>query len=97
MAEAYVVGHITIKDPEKWAEYRAKVPATLGDWKGELVFRGKRNAVLAGHFSPVDIVVIRFPSLVAVNSWFESVSYQSLIPLREAAAEVILVSYEASP
>ncbi len=49
----YVIGHITIKDTEKWAEYRGKVPATLSEWGAEVVFRGKRAEVLTGkHGSP---------------------------------------------
>lgn len=26
---AYLIGHITVKNEEKWAEYRSQVPATL--------------------------------------------------------------------
>lgn len=37
---AHVIGHITIKDPEKWMEYRAKVPATLAQWGGKVILRG---------------------------------------------------------
>jgi uncharacterized protein (DUF1330 family) len=39
------------------------------------------------------VVVIRFPSLAAVDAWFASADYQALIPLRNTAAEVDLVSY----
>jgi uncharacterized protein (DUF1330 family) len=92
---AYVVGHITVKNPEMWAEYRSKVPETLAFWGGELVFRGKQVAVLSGDNLHPDIVVIRFPSVTAVNSWFSSPAYQALIPLRQQAAEMILLSYEA--
>ena len=35
---AYVIGHITVKNPEKWAEYRMKVPATLAEWGLKLSF-----------------------------------------------------------
>ena len=41
-----------------------------------------------------DIVVIRFPNLVAADGWFKSEAYQALIPLREQAADVMLTSYE---
>lgn len=37
---------------------------------------------------------IRFPSMEALNAWFASQAYQSLIPIRERAAEMILLSYE---
>ncbi|MFZ0243787.1 MAG: methyltransferase domain-containing protein, partial [Desulfobacterales bacterium] len=29
IAYAYVIGHITVNDAEKWTEYRSQVPATL--------------------------------------------------------------------
>ena len=96
MSKAYVVGHITVKDADKWAEYRNQVPATLEPWGAELVFRGKRVAILAGEHSHSDIVVIRFPDKEAVHRWYSSAAYQSLIPLREQAAEMVLLSYEAS-
>ena len=95
MSHAYVVGHITVKNLVMWDEYRSKVPETLTPWGGELVFRGKQVAVLSGENPYADIVVVRFPSVAAVNAWFSSPGYQSLIPLREQAAEVVLISYEA--
>ena len=94
MSAAYLVGHITVKNPEKWAEYRSQVPGTLAPWGAELVFRGNRAAVLAGESPHADIVVIRFPDISAVNGWHASPAYQALIPLREQAAEMVLLSYE---
>jgi uncharacterized protein (DUF1330 family) len=92
---AYVIGHVTVKDPDKWAEYRSKVPATLAPWGAELVFRGQRAAVLSGEHRHADTVVIRFPTLDAVTRWYGSPAYQALIPLRTLAAEMDLVSYES--
>jgi uncharacterized protein (DUF1330 family) len=94
MSHAYLVGQITIKRPEKWAEYTRQVPDTLAPWGAELVFRGKQVAVLSGENTHSDIVVIRFPDMAALNKWFSSAAYQSLIPLRAQAAEVDLLSYE---
>lgn len=96
MREAYVVGHITVKDAEKWNQYRSAVPETLAPWRAELVFRAQQAAALAGELPHGDIVVIRFPDMVAVNGWYASAAYQTLIPLREQAAEVVLLSYEAA-
>jgi uncharacterized protein (DUF1330 family) len=92
---AYVIGHITIKDPEKWMEYRAKVPATLAQWGGELILRGRRVAVLSGEHPYTDTVVIRFPDTEAIAGWYGSPGYQALIPLREQAAKMVLISYES--
>ena len=39
MGNAYVIGHITVKDAGKWDAYRGAVPATLAPWGAELVFK----------------------------------------------------------
>ena len=92
---AYLIGHITVRDTGKWAEYRGRVPATLEPWGAELVFRGRRVAVLSGEHPHSDTVVIRFPSAAALAGWHGSPAYQALIPLREQAAEVVLIAYES--
>lgn len=95
MSHAYVVGNITVKRPGQWAEYTRQVPGTLGPWGAELVFRGRQVAAFAGASPHADIVVLRFPDLAAANGWFASAAYQQLIPLRQEAAEVVLMCYEA--
>ena len=92
----YVIGHITIKDAAKWDEYRSQVPATLAPWQAELVFRGEKLAVLGGEHKHTDTVFIRFPNAESANGWYNSAAYQALIPLRQEAAEVDLISYAAS-
>lgn len=92
----YAIGHITVKDAEKWAEYRGKVPATLSEWGAEVVLRGKRTEVLTGEHAYTDTVVIRFPGATDIGDWYRSAAYQALIPLREQAAEMVLICYEQS-
>jgi uncharacterized protein (DUF1330 family) len=92
---AYVIGHITVKDPKKWGEYREKVPATLAPWGGEVLLRGRKIAVLTGEHPYTDTVVIRFPDAKATAGWYRSAAYQALIPIREQAADMVLISYES--
>ena len=92
---ACVIGHITVKDADKWAQYRAQVPATLAPWGAELLFRGAASRVLGGQHSHTDTVVIRFPDQAAVDGWYQSAAYQSLIPLRQQAADLDLISFNS--
>ena len=92
---AYVIGHITVKNPEKWVEYRTRVTATLAPWGGEVILRGRRIAVLSGAHPYTDTVVIRFPDAEAITTWYNSPEYQVLIPIREQAADIVLISYES--
>lgn len=94
MKNAYVIGHITVKNPEAWAEYRNRVPDTLTQWNAEVILRGKLSSILAGEHAHMDTVVILFPNLQAVHDWYASSAYQALIPLRQQAAEMTLLTYE---
>ena len=93
MNDAYLIGHITIKDPEKWVEYKSRVPATLALHGGEVVFRGTVDAVLAGSHPHTDTVVIRFPDCQSLHAWHDSAAYQALIPLRTVASDGTLIAY----
>lgn len=93
MSQAFVVGQMTVKQPEKWAQYRSQVLATLLPFGGELVFRGEQVQSFSGVNPHPDIVVIRFPSLELAQGWHGSEAYQKLIPLRQEAADVVLTSY----
>ncbi len=95
MSQAYVVGQMTVKNPEKWAQYRSQVLATLLPFGGELVFRGQQAQSFSGINPHPDIVAIRFPSLADAEGWHGSEAYQALIPLRQEGADVILTTYSA--
>ena len=95
MSQAFVVGQMTVKHPEKWAQYRSQVLATLVPFGGELVFRGEQVQSFSGVNPHPDIVVIRFPSVVDAEGWHASAAYQALIPNRQEAADVVLTTYAA--
>ncbi|MCP4276686.1 MAG: DUF1330 domain-containing protein [Gammaproteobacteria bacterium] len=94
MMAVYVIGHISVKDEVKWKAYRSKVPDTLVPWGAELVFRGSKSVVFSGVHPQSDTVIIRFPGQESARGWYYSSAYQALIPLREEAAEVVLVGFD---
>ncbi len=94
MKKAYIVGHITIKNKEKWEDYRSRVPDTLEPYGAELIFRGKLNSILSGNHAHTDTVIISFHNSKDIDSWYSSPEYQSLIPLRQEAAEIDLLVFE---
>lgn len=92
---AYIIGHVTVKDPQKWAQYQARVPATLTPWGAELIFRGQRQVVFRGEHPYTDTVVVRFPDIEALKNWHQSPAYQALIALRDQAIDLVLVGFES--
>ena len=93
---AYLVGHISVKDPDLWQVYIAGVQTSLIPFDATVVFRGKRAAVLAGEHSHDQCVVIEFSDQQTLQQWFNSEAYQALIPARDKAADVVIITYDQS-
>ena len=92
---SYLVGHITVKDDELWQKYVSGVQESLLPFDSQVIFRGKLASVLAGKHEHDLVVVIGFSDQSTLDNWFTSEKYQALIPLRDKAANVAIMAYEA--
>ena len=91
---AYLVGHITIKDASQWDIYMEGVGKSLLPYSAELIFRGKLSKVLTGEHSRQNTVVIKFSAQATLQDWYNSKEYQALLPIRDRAADVTIISYD---
>ncbi|PLX93152.1 MAG: DUF1330 domain-containing protein, partial [Desulfuromonas sp.] len=71
------------------------VAESLAPFDTRIVFRGTRAATLAGTNDRDLAVVIEFRDQTTLENWFNSDTYQALIPLRDRAADVVITTYEA--
>ena len=92
---AFLVGTIRVTDTARWAEYVECVGATFAPFGGRALFRGAPAIALNGRAHGERIVVVEFPDVASARRWHDSPEYQSLIPLRDAGADVVLTVYEA--
>jgi len=92
---AYLVGQITVKNDKLWQEYVSGVAESLAPFEANIIFRGKRDKLLTGSHDYDLVVVIEFADLSTLDNWFNSEKYQSLIPIRDRAANVAITSYQA--
>jgi uncharacterized protein (DUF1330 family) len=92
---AYLVGHITVKDNGLWQKYVAGVQESLSHFDSRIIFRGQLVEILAGQHEHDLVVVIEFADQSTLNNWYASEKYQSLIPLRDKAANVVITTYKA--
>lgn len=90
---SYLVGHIAVKDEELWQQYVSGVKESLSTFESKVIFRGKLVSVLAGSHEHNHAVVIEFSDHATLENWFNSEQYQSLIPLRDKAADVVITTY----
>ncbi|MDV7341560.1 DUF1330 domain-containing protein [Terasakiella sp. A23] len=95
---ALMISHITIKDQEKFQRYMQETQKVAGLYGAELVFRGPLNQILTPDEQDHNIcVVVKFPSIEAIDEWYNSDAYKKLIPLREEGAHMKMVSYAPAP
>ena len=92
---AYLIGHITVKNTAKWQSYVEGVRKSLIPFEAEVLFRGTLATVLAGEHPHENTVVIKFADQSTLQQWYHSSEYQGLIPTRNEAADVVIISYDS--
>jgi uncharacterized protein (DUF1330 family) len=86
MAKGYLIGEIDVQDAEQYARYTAQTPAAIARHGGRFVVRGGASEAVEGQPPQGRVVVIEFPSLEAARTFYQSVDYQPLIPIRQSAS-----------
>ena len=94
---ALMIARMTVKDPQAFQEYLAKVRDVAAPYGAEPAFRGKADKVLTGGETDHELVlVVTFPSLDRIDAWYASPEYQALKPLRDRGADAQITSYEVT-
>jgi len=93
-----MISNITVKDKEKFQQYMQETQKVAAPFGAELVFRGPINQMLTQDDPDHNLcVIVKFPSIEAINNWYSSNDYKKLIPLREEGAHMKMVSYAPAP
>jgi uncharacterized protein (DUF1330 family) len=93
MTKAYVIGQITVTNPEGYAFYAARVPATIDEAGGQYLVRGGDKTQLEGHSQGDRHVVLEFPSRAVAEAWYKGEAYQAILPhrLENSTGSLVLV------
>jgi len=94
---AYLIANIEITDPAGYEAYRERVPSTIVAYGGRFLTRGGALDVLEGSWTPKRLVIVEFPSMAALRSWYDSPEYHPLIELRNRFARSSLIAVEGIP
>ena len=93
---AYVIAELDITDPEKFAEYRGLVPATVEQYGGKYLARGGSVEVLEGYWNPTRIVILEFESTEQAKKWIDSDEYTPVKQIRFESANTNVVLVEGA-
>jgi len=83
---AYVVVSIEVHDPERYAEYIERAPATVANHGGRYLVRNGEREALEGEWDLKRFVILEFPTYEAAKAWYESEDYAPVMAIRHATA-----------
>jgi uncharacterized protein (DUF1330 family) len=86
----YAVVNIRVSDPDCYAEYREKAPATIAHYGGKYLARGGAVEVLEGEWDPKRLVLLEFESRERFYEWYNSPEYA---PLKQMRSEATVTEY----
>lgn len=96
---AYAIAHLThVEMNDEVVEYLRRIDDTLAGFGGAFLVHGAQVHELEQNW-PGHIVVISFPDLANARAWYDSPSYQAILPLRlrNSTGSVILVDGVSLP
>lgn len=96
MPLAYAIAQIDVHDPETYARYTARTPASVAPFGGKFVVRAGRWEAMEGAEPRTRVVVIEFPSFEKAKAWYDSEAYREIVPIRQAASEGSLFIVEGA-
>jgi uncharacterized protein (DUF1330 family) len=93
---AYVISEVRPRDPDLFDEYREKAADSIAQHGGRYLVRGGSVRAAEGTWpDEFAIVIVEFPSMDALNAWYESDEYaQALVARRRGALERRLLFVE---
>lgn len=98
-APAYLVANIeSVNDAATFARYREAATKSFAPYGGHRLVRDATPVRLdASPLPQGKIVILRFPSMQALQSWWNSPAYTAVRPLREKAAVTRLYAVQGLP
>ena len=87
MGKVYMIGTITITNPDGYKAYAAEAPKTVAAAGGKYLVRGGAATLLEGKKLGERHVVVEFPSREAAEGWYNSPAYQAAIVHRKKGAD----------
>ncbi|MDX1440525.1 MAG: DUF1330 domain-containing protein [Rubricoccaceae bacterium] len=91
---AYLIANYNVTNQEGYDAYFASVGPTILSRRGEILVAGPCGKPVEG--TPAEMtVVLRFPSMDALQDWYDSPEYREIINLRVDNTEGHMVFAEA--
>lgn len=95
MPKGYLIGHITVTNPDAYQEYVDRDTPILEGYGGRFIVRGGRSEAPEGPMKDRH-VVIEFPSFEDAKRAYYSEEYQQVLKIRTANADSDIILVEGT-
>ncbi|MFU1478573.1 DUF1330 domain-containing protein [Roseovarius sp. C7] len=95
MPKGYIIGHITVNDPEAYREYIERDTPILEGMGGRFIVRGGASDTPEGQTEERH-VVIEFPSYEAARAAYNDPAYQEVAEIRKRTATSVITLVEGT-
>ena len=95
MPKGYIIGHITVNDPEGYKEYVEKDTPILLGLGGRFIVRGGQSETPEGA-TGLRHVIIEFPSYQAALAAYNDPDYQEVADIRRRSADSVILVVEGT-
>jgi uncharacterized protein (DUF1330 family) len=95
MPKGYIIGHITVTNPETYPEYIRRDTPILERLGARFIVRGGQSQVMEGQANERH-VVIEFPSYQAALTAYHDPEYQDVAAIRKASGDSVILVVEGT-
>lgn len=96
MPKGYIIGHVTVTNPDAYKEYVEKDTPILEGYGAKFIVRGGQS-IAPEHPMKERHVVMEFPSFEAAKAAYYSPEYQEIVGIRFDNAQSDIVIVEGAP
>ena len=91
---AYAIVDLEVFDIEKYLHYQGAIRPLVESAGGRYLARGGEFMVVAGDYQPHRLILVEFPSMLAMDEFFNSAAYLDLEPQRLACSSARILGVE---
>lgn len=95
MPKGYIIGHITVNDPEAYQEYIIRDTPIIESYGGKPLVRGGDAVTMDGP-EYTRHVVFEFPDFESAKALYNDPEYREVAKIRQANAESMIVLVEGA-
>jgi uncharacterized protein (DUF1330 family) len=91
---AYYIGEHMVSDFALFDDFLAKVVPMIERFGGRYLTKAGSHEILEGDWKPNRVVIIEFPDIASIESWYRAPEYQPFIALRRSATTDVIFILE---